>query len=85
MTEQPINGSHHQESPPQVQIPVECTPHQIPLVWNVQYNPDRREVAICFLDATGQRWLVLDADTAVRLGEDILRIAGLARTGLVIP
>lgn len=81
----PVNGTPPTAQPPQVQVPIECTPHQIPVAWNVQYDPDKREVAVVLIDATGQRWIVLDADSAARFGEDILRSAGLARTGLVIP
>lgn len=82
---QPVNGSPQPPAAPQLQVPVECTPQQIPIAWNVQYNPVTTEVAIVVLDATGQRWIVLDHQTAARLGEEILRNAGLARTGLVLP
>lgn len=85
MTSQPLNGSHPAPEHPTLEVPVECTPHQIPAAFHVQYNPATLEVAIVVIDATGQRWIVLDHQTAARLGEDILRNAGIARTGLVLP
>lgn len=85
MTSQPLNGNPQPPAQPQLQVPIECTPHHIPVAFNVQYNADTTEVAIVVIDATGQRWIVLDHQTAARLAEDILRNAGLARTGLVIP
>lgn len=85
MTSQPLNGNPQPPAQPQLQVPVECTPHHIPIAWSVQYNPATTEVAIVVIDATGQRWIVLDHESAARFGEDILRNAGLARTGLVIP
>lgn len=56
----------------------------VPAAWSVQSAPTG-EVALIVFDATGQRFLILDHESAARLGEDILRHAGLARTGLVIP
>lgn len=84
MTGQPINGAQA-EQPPQFQIPPECAPQKLPIAWVVQYNPATSDVAIVVFDATGQRWIVMDHQAAAKFGEDILRNAGLARTGLVIP
>ncbi len=82
MTDQPINGHGAQQ---QLQIPAECQPQRLPVAWVVQTNPVTAEVAIVMFDATGQRWIVMDNPDAARFAEDILRNAGLARTGLVIP
>lgn len=82
MTDQPINGTPPQQ---QLQIPIECAPRAIPVSWSIQYNADTKEVAVILFDATGQRWAIFDHESAARFAEDILRQAGIARTGLVIP
>ncbi len=83
MTDQPLNGAPAPQ--PQVLISADPNPQKLPAAWQVHYNPASAEVAIVVFDATGQRWIVMDNADAARFAEDILRNAGLARTGLVIP
>lgn len=85
MTIPNLNGATPAPEQPQaVQLPPECMPQPIPTAWNVQSAPNG-QVALTLFDATGQRWLIIDHESAARLGEDILRQAGIARTGLVLP
>lgn len=84
MTIPSLGGQPAPEQQQQVQLPVECQPHAIPAAWSVQSAPSG-EVALIIFDATGQRFVILAHESAARMGEDLLRHAGLARTGLVIP
>lgn len=84
MTDQPING-HGAQPQPEPQIPFECTPQPIPTVALVQYQPDRKQVILVFLDATGQRFVHMPPDYATNFAEQILRAAGAASSGLVLP
>lgn len=83
MSQQPING--HGPAQPELQIPVECTPQAIPTVGLVNYDPDRKQVVLVFLDATGQRYVFMPPEYAINFGEQILKAAGIARSGLIVP
>lgn len=43
MTSQPLNGNPQPPAQPQLQVPVECTPQQIPIAWNV-FAPDNTRI-----------------------------------------
>lgn len=66
------------------QLPPDIAPHPIPLGFIIDAHPSGF-VVIRIVDATGQRVIFLDKDTAKAFQEQLNRAVGAAASGLILP